>query len=226
MRSLQLLWFRKWVESSIGLKFLMAVSGIALVGFLVAHLAGNLLVFGEANAINLYAEKLRDFPAVLWALRIGLIGAVIVHIMSAFKLTQRNRAARPQAYAHRAWQRTSFSSRYMMVSGSLVLVFIVYHLAHLTFRMTHPEFAVLTTFDVRNMLLISFKSPLLTVFYCLCVILLMSHLSHGITSLFQSLGFRHRKYQAVIDGAGPAIAVVLSIGFLSIPLAIFLGAIG
>lgn len=201
----------------------MAISGIAMVGFLLAHLAGNLLVYAGAEAINSYAERLRDFPLVLWVARIGLIIAVGLHIYSSIKLTRINNMARPQKYVDRNWQVTKLSSRTMFLTGLIILSFIGYHLAHLTFRLTHPQFFELGPYDLYQMLIISFHSPIVTGFYVLSIVLLMMHLSHGITSMFQTLGIRHKNIQTGVRTIGPFLATFLGIGFISIPVAILLG---
>ena len=194
-----------------------------MVGFLVAHLSGNLLVFAGPEAMNTYAEKLRDFLPVLWVLRIGLVVMVALHICSAVALTRRNRGARKNQYRSRSWQTTTWASRSMALTGLVILSFFLYHLAHLTFRWTHPEFANLGPYDVYEMLLISFRSPVLTGFYCVSIILLMMHLSHGVTSFFQTLGMSHRQYKGLVNSIGPVLSTALGLGFLSIPAAILLG---
>lgn len=216
----------RFFGSSIGLKLAMAVSGFMMVGFLLAHLSGNLLVFAGADAINAYARGLRNFLPVLWFLRLGLIFSVMIHISSALALTKKNRSARPKAYATRSWRTTSTSAKSMMLTGLVILSFVIFHLLHLTFHVTHVEFKNLAPFDVYSTLMISFKSPALCFFYALSVILLMTHLSHGITSFFQTIGFRHKAFQPLIDKLGPCISFALSLGYLSIPLSIYFGLIG
>lgn len=218
-------WVSRTLNSSVGCKVVMAVTGLALVGFLVGHLAGNLLVFGGPDAINGYARGLRNYTPLLWIMRIGLLVAFVIHIFSGIRLTALNKKARPVAYKVKKNVRASFSSRYMGLSGLVVLGFALYHLAHLTLRVTHPQFANLNEFDVYQMLLISFKNPVLTLLYTVSVGLLMMHLSHGVSSLFQTLGIHHRKYQTLIANLGPSLSVILGLGFVSVPLAIFLGLI-
>ncbi len=213
-------------RSSVGCKVVMALTGLGLVGFLCAHLAGNLLVFKGPEAMNHYARSLRDYLPILWVLRVGLVGMFMLHIASAIRLTQLNRKARPVEYAKKKNVQSTISSRTMMLSGTVVLSFVLYHLAHLTFRWTHPEFQELGDFDVYQMLVMSFHSPYVAFFYCLSILLLMSHLHHGIVSLFQSLGLYHGGLQLVIRMAGAGLSVLLAAGFLSIPTAIFCGWIG
>ena len=216
-------WVGKALSSSVGCKVLMAMTGIALVGFLLGHLAGNLLVFAGPEAINAYAEGLRDFPVLLWMLRLGLILAFFLHVASGLRLTVLNRRARPVVYRVKKQVRAGCASRYMALSGAVVLGFIGWHLAHLTFRATHPAFASLDEFDVYSMLMISFKEPVLAVSYIVCIFFLMIHLSHGISALFQTLGLNHKRYNGLICCLGPGLSTLLGLGFSSIPLAILLG---
>lgn len=218
-------WVSRPLNSSIGCKVIMSISGLLLVGFLLAHLSGNLLVFAGEEAINLYAKTLRDYLPILWLLRIGLIVMAVLHIFSGIRLTQMNRKAKPQKYQVSHSVRASFASRYMGLTGLVVLAFVLYHLAHLTFRFTHPAFQSLGDYDVYKMLMLSFSSPLLAVSYSVCIVLLMFHLSHGISSLFQTLGLNHSKYNALIRSLGPTVSTLLAIGYLSIPLSIMFGLI-
>lgn len=215
------------LQSSIGHKLIMALTGFVLIGFLVAHLSGNLLLYGGASPLNRYAEGLRQFGPILWALRAGLILSMILHIRSAWILTLRNRQAKPQGYVYKKSLKATIASKTMMLTGLVVLSFVIYHLAHLTFRWTHAsEFAGLGPFDVYAMLILSFKSPWVTSFYCLSVVLLMLHLNHGVSSLFQTLGLYHSSMSPVIKMFGPLLSISLALGFLSIPVSIFLGFVG
>ena len=216
-------WVSRNLNSSIGCKVIMSVTGLMLVGFLVAHLSGNLLVFVGEEAINLYSKTLRDYLPILWVMRIALVLAAALHIFSGIRLTQLNRKAKPTSYKVKQSVRASFASRYMALSGSVVLFFILFHLAHLTFRLTHPEFQQLGMYSVYEMLIRSFQSPVISIFYSISIILLMVHLNHGVSSLFQTLGLNHSKYNKLIRSFGPALSLLLAGGFLSIPLAIMFG---
>ncbi|MBP6218189.1 MAG: succinate dehydrogenase cytochrome b subunit [Oligoflexales bacterium] len=207
-------------------KLLMALSGIALVGFLVLHLSGNLLIYLGPKAINAYAERLEGLGPILWVMRIGLIAIAVLHIYTAICLTRRNRQARPRAYAMQKQIQSNMASRTMALSGLVVLSFVCYHLAHLTFRWTHAQaFAGLDEDDVYSMLILSFSSPWVSSFYCVSIVLLMTHLSHGISSFFQTLGLNHSKSYPIIRKAGPTLSLGLALGFLSIPVSIFFGLI-
>lgn len=216
-------WVSRTFKSSVGCKLLMALTGLMLVGFLIAHLSGNLLVFAGPEALNLYAKTLRDYIGVLWVLRLGLIAAFCLHIFAGVRLTALNRQAKPKKYKVTNIVKASLFSRYMMQSGFVVLSFVCYHLAHLTFKATHPEFLELGEFDVYTMLVSSFKDPFVSGFYILSVSLLMAHLNHGISSSMQTLGLCHSKYNALIKNASLGLCVALALGFVSIPVSIFAG---
>ena len=130
------------VRSSLGKKYVMAVTGVLLIGFVLAHMAGNLLIYFGRDAINTYAAALAARPALLWMARIGLLAVFLTHLFLAIKLTLENSAARPQAYAYERTLRASFASRHMMLTGLVLLAFIVYHLAHFTL-------GVITTADIQ-----------------------------------------------------------------------------
>lgn len=216
-------WLLKTLNSSIGLKLLMALSGLAMVGFLLGHLSGNLLVFAGPEALNGYAEMLREYPLILFVARAGLVVMVALHIYSAIQLTKRNHQANPVKYQSTHANTASLASRSMAVSGFVVLSFIVYHLAHFTWRLTHPEFQQLGPFDAYTMLVASFQSLPLALLYIVSVVLIGTHLSHGISSACHTLGLSHKKYTPIIKKGGVALSTLLVLGFASIPVSIMLG---
>lgn len=203
----------------------MAITGLGLVGFLIAHLSGNLLMFKGPQAINTYAKTLRDYIEILWLLRLGLIFFFILHVYAAIRLTLLNRKSRVHQYKVKNYKKSTLVSRTMMLTGLTVLFFVFYHLAHFTWRWTHPEFQNLGHYDVYTMVLISFKSPLLSLFYILSVSLLMAHLVHGLQSFWRTLGLRHKKYNQILDRSSVLLGVVLALSFISIPVCVFFGII-
>ena len=215
-----MLWLKRILFSSVGCKLVVALTGLGLVGFLVAHLAGNFLVFVGPEAINDYARQLRKFPLILWILRLGLISIFFIHIAFTIRLTRLNKISNPQKYAVPSRELSSFASRSMILSGLTVLSFVLYHLAHLTFRLTNPLFEQLGEYDVYAMLLISFQNPIIVCFYILSVCLLMVHLSHGISSSFQTFGIKHLKYNKIVENSSIALSIFLALGFSSIPIRI------
>jgi succinate dehydrogenase / fumarate reductase cytochrome b subunit len=203
----------------------MALTGLGLVGFLLAHLLGNLLIFKGAQAFNQYARSLRDYNELLWFARIALIGMFFLHIFSALRLTRLNRLANPTSYRKKNYRQSTFASRTMMLSGLVVLFFVLYHLAHFTFKWTHPELSQLGEFNIYPLVVGSFRSPVVSVFYILSIVLLMLHLQHGLFALFQSLGIHHTKYHAFVKGSAVAVCFLLGFGFIAIPLSVLFGII-
>lgn len=214
-------------QSTLGLKYIMAITGMMLVGFLVAHLAGNLLIFKGPEALNEYAVGLRKLGPGLWALRIGLLIAVILHIWSAVRLTLINRRARPIAYAYSATVQATYASRTMRYSGVIVLAYVFYHLAHFTFGGIDPQgFALVTKngmHDVYNMAVRGFSDPKVVIFYVIAQLLTGWHMSHGVASAFQSLGLLNSTYRPVVRLIGPLVGWGLALGFCTIPLAVLFG---
>jgi succinate dehydrogenase cytochrome b subunit len=216
-----------WPNSSIGMKLVMAITGIVLFGFVVAHLIDNLTVYGGPDVMNEFAMRLHQFESLLWVMRIGLIVAVLAHIASSVKLTEKNRAARPVAYAHDATVRASWTSRTMLASGMMVLAYVIYHLLHFTFRTTNPEISHLIDaqgrHDVYSMVVRSFQQPLISITYVAAMVLLGFHLNHGIASFFQTLGLNHPRYTPLINKAGPVLGALIVLGYISIPLSVMFG---
>jgi len=220
--------------SSVGKKYLMAGSGAVLFLFVVGHLAGNLQVFLGPEAINRYGDFLQSNVELLWPVRLVLLAIIGVHIWSAAKLTRENRAARPAAYEQ--WEPTaaSYASRTMMVSGLIVGVFIVYHLLHYmamvrAVNLTGKDFDARPEFfdakgrhDVYHMMVTGFGQPVVSLFYVVGVGLLCLHLSHGISAMFQSLGWKKRSYGACLDRGAKWAAALIFLGYSSIPISIML----
>ena len=223
-------WLIDFAKSSIGAKVVMGVTGAMLVGFVIMHMLGNLQVFLGQDALNAYAKSLHDLGGLLWVARLGLIGAVLLHIASGLRLASLNSAARPVAYANETTVQASFASRYMRMSGLVLLAFIAYHLAHFTLGLTHPDHKALTDSmgrpDVYSMLILGFKQPSVALSYVVAMVLLWFHLNHGASSLFKSLGLRHPKYNSMLDMVGPAVATLVVAGNIAMPLAVLTGVIG
>ncbi len=223
INSVSLFW-----QSSIGKKIVVAVTGLLLVGFLVGHMAGNLLLFAGREALNEYAYFLHHMlhGAGIWIARIGLLVSLVLHVFATIALTAQNRAARKERYAHGATQAASRSSRMMIISGLVILAFIIFHILHFTVRID-PELAEMKDaaghHDVYGMVIKGFGGPVVSLFYVVAITLLCSHLSHGIASIFQTLGLRTRKTAGATRALSWGITVVLWLGFLVIPLTILFG---
>ena len=218
-----------WVRSSIGKKAVMAASGLLLVGFAIIHLSGNLIVFLGPEAFNAYAKKLRDLGPLLWAARVALLAAAAAHIWTAVQLARENRAARPIGYRVQRTIQTTLAAKTMVASGLLLLAYLVYHLMHFTFRVTDPGLAHLMDAqghpDVYAMVVRGFRSGPVSALYIAAMGLLYFHLSHGFGSAFHSLGLNNERALTRFRRASQALALALFLGYISIPLAVLLGAV-
>jgi len=216
-----------YLKSSIGEKTLMAVTGVFLLLFVIGHMLGNLQVFVGPEYLNAYAAKLQSLGPLLWAIRLFLLGTMAAHIWAAARVVRRSVAARPVKYAMQKDLATNFAAKTMLISGSLILVFVIYHVLHFTSGNIDPigAFAkahISEDIDVYGMVVASFQHLPTTIIYSVAMVLLCMHISHGASSLVQTLGLRScsDKCRGKI---GPALAGFLLIGNLSIPLSIYFG---
>ncbi len=215
-------------RTSVGKKVIVAVSGLVLISFVVGHLLGNLQIFLGPDWINSYAEHLRALGPLLWAIRVFLLLSFIVHIYVSIRLAIDNRRARPEAYVKKDYVKATFASRYMWLSGLVVLAFLLYHLAHFTVRVADPRFALLKAdplnrYDVYSMMVYGFQNVVVSAFYVLAMFLLMLHLTHGASSFFQSVGLNNKRLTPRFALAGRIFAWLIFIGYTSIPVAVLLG---
>lgn len=210
----------------------MAATGLALFGFVVVHMLGNLQIFLGPDAINDYGYFLQSKPELVWMARIGLIVVVVLHIWAAIKLSAENRAARPRGYGEIKYVASSYASRTMLVSGLVLFAFIIFHLLHFTVQveavnLQQTDFRELhdakERHDIYNMMVIGFSHPVVAIFYIISMGLLCLHLSHGLSSMFQSLGWRNVKYRKLVDRFVLVMAGILLIGYSAIPLAVMAG---
>jgi succinate dehydrogenase / fumarate reductase, cytochrome b subunit len=217
----------QWYSSSLGKKYIMAVTGVLMVGFVIAHMIGNFTIFAGADGINAYAEHLRAIPPLLWVFRLAMVGALLLHIWMGVSLYLENKAARPVEYVRKQNERTSFSARTMIWTGLLLLVFILFHILHLTLRVTHPELGTLVDGlgrpDVYAMVVLSFQRFVLALFYIAAMVVLLLHLAHGIQSFFQSLGLTNDATLPVLEKGGRGVAIAVMVGFALIPAVVFFG---
>lgn len=217
-------------QSSVGKKIIVAITGIILILFVIGHLLGNLQIFIGPDWINGYSQHLHDLGPLLWLIRVFLLITVVLHIYFTILLAIENRRARPEAYADRRYVKATFASRHMVMSGLIVLAFIIYHLAHFTVRVTDRRFGLLKAdplgrYDVYSMMVYGFQNYFVSGFYGLGLFLLALHLSHGSSSFFQSLGFNDKKLTSRLALGGRVFAWLLFAGYTSIPVAILLGLI-
>lgn len=215
-------------RSSIGKKYIMAVTGFVLFLFVVGHMLGNLQVYLGPEPMNAYAAFLKSKPTLLWAVRAGLLLVALLHITSAVQLAAENRNARPERYAE-GRPIASFASRTILVSGLIVFAFVIYHLMHFTFGVTNPEFMQLedpnSQHDVYRMVVLGFSNGWVSSFYLISMGLLCLHLSHGLSSMFQSLGIRSNANLRLVTGFARVSALIIFIGNCSIPISILAGVV-
>jgi succinate dehydrogenase / fumarate reductase cytochrome b subunit len=224
------------VQTSIGAKGLMAVTGIALMGFVLAHMIGNLQIFSEPEKINAYAHFLKSLGPGLWIMRIGLLVIFVAHVWAAVKVSRASREARPADYSFKKKDLvTSYAARTMLMSGVIVALFLAYHLMHFTlgwvdFAGSYGHMTILKDGtevpDVYKMVIDGFRHPLTAITYVLANLVLALHLSHGAASLFQTLGFRNRENATTVKRFGIGFGVIVAIGNCSMPLAVLFGMIG
>jgi succinate dehydrogenase / fumarate reductase cytochrome b subunit len=215
------------VRSSVGTKILMAVTGGILLIFVIVHFVGNLKVYMGAGEFNHYAEGLRTFGSpffargqLLWLLRIGLIVAVLIHILAALSLTLQSRRARNVAYRKKESLAFSYASRTMVWGGLTILAFVVFHLLHLTFGTVHPDFV---HGDAYSNFVVGFESWPVSIAYVLAMVPLGFHIYHGTWSAFQTMGANNPRYNAMRRPLAMTIAIVLAGGNALFPLAVLSG---
>ncbi|MBT8495114.1 MAG: succinate dehydrogenase cytochrome b subunit [Deltaproteobacteria bacterium] len=219
------------------MKQLMAVTGLGLALFLLAHLLGNLQVFAGRDVFNSYAETLQSLGPLLWVARGALLVIVLVHIAAGLQLVSLNRGARPVKYKVFKPVKSTWYSRYMAMSGLILLAFIVFHILHFTLGVVQPEAHQLfetptgeiitaaadgTRHDAYGMLVAGFLNPIIAGWYLLAMALLCMHLSHGVTSFLQTLGLNHPKYNKIFKAAGPTYGWLIFLGNTAIVVAVLL----
>lgn len=216
-----------FLRSSVGAKVIMALTGIGLWGFVIAHLVGNLQVFQGPEAINHYGVWLREIGhgSFVWILRAGLFAIFVLHIFFGIRLAAKNRGARPIGYRKQKLLASNVAATSMAVTGTFILVFLLFHLAHTTWGFVLPEYFTATTLkdgtpahDIYAMMGRGFQQPWLVVVYLMGQIILLAHLIHGTANLWQSLGWHHTVWSPVASGAGRAIAAVIVVLNISMPL--------
>jgi succinate dehydrogenase / fumarate reductase, cytochrome b subunit len=238
----------RFLRSSPGAKYVMALTGVGLVGFVVAHMLGNLLIYSGHDALNSYAQSLKDHPGLLWTARTGLLTIFVIHLALGIRLSLQNKTARGVRYVYEDTVEASWASRNMLLTGLVLLAFIVFHLAHFTFgivtRYDDPVAKTTVNYldlhepyygkhledegrhDVYRMVVSGFRIPWITITYLIAQVFLWLHLWHGGSSWFQSLGLNHATYNPLIRAFGPVLATIVLVGNCSIPLAVLSGLIG
>jgi succinate dehydrogenase / fumarate reductase cytochrome b subunit len=230
------------LRSSVGAKFVMALTGIGLLLFVVAHMMGNLFIYLGPDAINSYAHALKSNPELLWPARTGLLTIFVIHLVMGIRLNRQNQGARDIPYVYEDTVQATWASRHMLLTGLVLLAFILFHLAHFTFGIVtsykDPVTGEVTNYldlrdtkdperaDVYRMVVAGFRSLPVTLAYLVAQFFLWLHLWHGGSSWFQSLGINHPAYNPLIRAFGPVLATIILVGNCSIPLAVLSGVIG
>jgi len=209
-------------DSTNGKKAVMAVTGCILFLFVIGHLAGNLQIFEGREKLNSYGHFLHTMSELLWPVRIILIASVLLHITATVQLAMRKKKARPVGYSRKEAINSSYASRTMYWSGPIVLAFVIFHLLQFTAGYIHPESQFIEG-DVYHNVVAGFSVWWVSVWYIFSVSLLGLHLRHGLWSMFQSLGFNHPRHTPILKSAAVIVAVLIVLGYISIPISVLLG---
>ncbi|MDH3470409.1 MAG: succinate dehydrogenase cytochrome b subunit [Acidimicrobiia bacterium] len=224
------LWFLSSMRSSVGKKWAMALSGIALLGFIVSHLLGNLKIYFGPEQINDYGEALRDLGGhlaprthVLWAVRFGLAAAFAIHIIAAVLISLENRNKRGERYQHRPdYHYVTYASRTMLWSGIIVAAFVLFHLADLTWGNANPDFV---RGDVYSNLVVSFERVPVAALYIVANLALGLHIYHGMWSLFRTMGVANPRFNQLRRMLALGTTAAITVGNLSFPIMVQAGVI-
>lgn len=209
------------MQSSIGQKLVIAATGVVMSLFVLGHMTGNLLAFQGPEAIRKYALGLRMFPALLWAVRLGLLASVGLHIWAYWMLSWKSWGARPAGYRVTTYEESSWASRTMRWTGPILLAFIIFHILHLTTGTLHSNFD--SNFDVYHNLVTGLQVVPVAAFYILAMFALGFHLWHGIWSMFQTFGISQPRYESLARRLATVFTIVVVGGFVAVPIAILTG---
>ena len=218
----------RFLGSNIGLKVLMALTGVVMFGYLIGHVTGNMLIFKGPEAINSYSKFLHDSKGLLWGTRILLLASVVVHIWATVKFLTLRNAARPVPYVMKEPHGTTFAARTMYWSGPVIALFILYHILHLTTGTLHHTFEknvdpVTHQVNVYQNLVDGFNNPLASGIYIVAMLGIGLHLSHGLWSLLQTVGVNRPNWECALRSIAVVFAVLICGGFIAVPLAVLLG---
>jgi succinate dehydrogenase / fumarate reductase cytochrome b subunit len=209
-------------QSTNGKKAVMAVTGAILFLFVIGHLLGNLQVFDGPDRLNAYGRFLKNLGELLWIVRIVLLAAVGLHIVATVQLALRNQKARPVGYKVKKWVNSNYADRTMYWSGPIVLAFVIFHLLQFTAGYIHPESQFIEG-DVYHNVVAGFQVWWVSAWYIFSMILLGFHLRHGLWSMFQSVGINHPRHTPALQQAALWIAILITAGYISIPIAVLVG---
>ncbi len=217
-------------RSSIGKKWIVALTGLVMFLFVIGHMIGNLQVFLGPEAINNYGALLHTSPELLWIIRLVLLSCLGLHVLFALLMVIENRKARPVQYAKKANVQSKLSTRLMAITGMVLLGFVIFHLLHFTSHSVDASYAGFHDekgrHDVFRMVVVGFSNPVYAGFYAVAMVMLCSHLSHGAWSWLQTVGLRTKKVADESSRGARILAIVLAAGYLSIPAAVQLTKFG
>jgi succinate dehydrogenase / fumarate reductase, cytochrome b subunit len=238
-------WFTPLATSTVGSKILVAVTGALLTGFVIAHLIGNLKMFEGPESINTYAVALKANPVLLWGARFALLTVFLIHLVIALGLVRKAYAARPVGYAYPNTVQASWTSRMMPLTGIMILLFVIFHIAHYTVGVVPTANTVdgknylelreqpvdpadpggnpHQRHDVHKMVVAGFSVPWVSIVYIVAQFLLMLHLAHGIGSMFQSVGLNTQRTQTFFTWLSWTVAILIFIGNCAIVVAVWAG---
>jgi len=218
----------RFTRSNIGLKVLMAVTGVVMIGYLIGHVSGNMLIFAGPEAINHYSKFLHESKGLLWGTRILLLASVLVHIWATLRFLKLRSDVRPVVYLSKGAHGTTWAARTMYWSGPVIALFIVYHILHLTTGTVHPTYAKNVdpnthAVDVYANLVEGFQRPLASGIYILAMLAIAFHLSHGVWSMLQTVGVNRPNWEPVLRCMAVLAAVLITGGFIAVPVAVLVG---
>jgi succinate dehydrogenase / fumarate reductase cytochrome b subunit len=216
----------RFIRSNIGLKVLMALTGVVMFGYLIGHVSGNMLLFKGPAAINGYSKFLHDSKGLLWGTRILLLVSVVIHLWATIRFLGLRSQARPVAYGMKAPHGTTWAARTMYWSGPVIALFIIYHILHLTTGTAHPHFNVdekTREVDVYRNLVEGFQRPVASLIYIAAMLAIALHLSHGVWSMLQTIGINRPNWEPALRCAAIILAVVICGGFIAVPVAVLFG---
>jgi succinate dehydrogenase / fumarate reductase cytochrome b subunit len=216
----------RFSRSTIGVKVVMAITGVIMFGYLVGHVSGNWLIFAGREKINQYSAFLHHTSWLLWGTRVILLIAVLLHLWATVRFLALRKQARPVSYGLKAPHGTTWAARTMFWSGPVIALFIVYHILHLTTGTVHPSFHVNAEsheVDVYQNLVDGFRHPLATGIYIVGMLAIGLHLSHGLWSMLQTIGVNRPNLECGLRTAAVLLGVLICGGFIAVPAAVLLG---
>jgi succinate dehydrogenase / fumarate reductase cytochrome b subunit len=218
-----------FLKSTVGRKIVMAVTGMTMLVFVIAHLLGNASIFEGPEGINSYARRLHELVLLIWTYRPIMIIMVLLHVFFGIQLTFENYRAKPESYGVRKSLSATFAGKNMIWTGLILGVFIIYHLLQFTFQVTDPAISAYMNLDaagrpdVFRMVVLTFRRSVIAFVYIGAMIVLALHLLHGIQSFMQTLGLNNERTMPFFRVIGDLAALIISIGYISIPVVILAG---